>query len=242
MIIDNARGDKLIPVEDFEGNTFVAFLDISGFKELMKNEETALKALDRLYTSGYNALSNQNDTDNNRIEGFFMSDCGILFIRNLNFNLIAGFCSLLEVIKQINHAMLNSDFMLITSIAYGQFKYRNRIEFLGIDKNPIYGNAYISAYLDTERVNRRIQPGQCRIVRENLPENILSAIEQSLPNNPFNLIKTRENDRLHYYFYWMVNDSVQIERFEKNYKDTYNLKFAGMLQALKNEEPIINDD
>lgn len=125
--------------------------------------------------------------------------------------------------------------MLITSIAYGQFKYQNRIEFLGIDKNPVYGNAYVSAYLDTERGNLRIQPGQCRIVRENLPESIISAIEPGLPTNPFNLIKTRDAVRHHFYFYWMVNDSVQIDRFEKKYRDTYNLKFAGMLQALKNE-------
>lgn len=201
-----------------------------------------MKALDRLYSSGYNVLRSQNDTDNNRIEGFFMSDCGILFIRNLNFNLIAGFCSLLDAIKQINYAMLEDDFMLITSIAYGQFKYQNRIEFLGIDKNPVYGNAYVSAYLDTERSNHRIQPGQCRIVRENLPESIISAIEQGLPTNPFNLIKIRDIVRHHFYFYWMVNDPVQIDRFEKEYRDTYNLKFAGMLQALKNAEHIIIDD
>ena len=144
----------------------------------MKNEERALKALDRLYGSGYNVIHSQNDKEDNRIEGFFMSDCGVLFVRNLKYNSIPGFCSLLDAIKQINYDMLKYDFMLITSIAYGQFKYQNRIEFLGIDKNPLYGNAYVSAYLDTERGNPRIQPGQCRIISS--IEQVLFIIEKYL--------------------------------------------------------------
>ncbi len=202
----------------------------------MKSEERALKALDRLYGSGYNVLRNQNDSDNSRIDGFFISDCGVLFIRNLNTNTTLGFCQLLGAIKQINSTMIGDNFMLMTSIAYGQFKYKERIEFVGIDKNFVYGNAYVSAYLDTERGNPKIQPGQCRIVRENLPENIISAIEQNLPSNPFDLIKIRNSDRTHFYFYWNLNNSDQIDRFEKNYRDSYNLKYAGMLQAIKDNE------
>lgn len=117
----------------------------------MKTLERALNALDRLYSSGYNQLRNQNLQNDTTIEGFFMSDCGILFVRKMNHNLVSGFSSLLDTIKQINCEMIREDFMLMTSIAYGQFKYQNRIEFPGIEKNPIYGNAYISAYLDTER-------------------------------------------------------------------------------------------
>ena len=200
----------------------------------MKNEERALKALDCLYSSGYHVVCSQNDKEENRIEGFFMSDCGVLFIRNLSFNKISGFRLLLDAIRQINYDMLGDNFLLITSIAYGQFKYQKRIELPGIDKSPVFGNAYISAYLDTERDNPKIQPGQCRIVTENLPESIIGAIEQSQPTNPFDLIKTRGTDRNHFYFYWMVDESVQIDRFEKKYRDAYNLKFAGMLQALKN--------
>ncbi len=200
----------------------------------MKTEERALNALDRLYSSGYNQLRNQNLQNDTRIEGFFMSDCGILFVRKMNHNLVSGFSSLLDTIKQINCEMMREDFMLMTSIAYGQFKYQNRIEFPGIEKNPIYGNAYISAYLDTERDNPRIQPGQCRIVRENLPANIINAIEQGHPTDPYSLIKTRKRDSQHFYFYWMVHESFQIERFEQKYRDIYNLKYTGMLQALKN--------
>jgi hypothetical protein len=33
-----------MPIADFDGNTFVAFLDISGFKQLMKNEKKSLES------------------------------------------------------------------------------------------------------------------------------------------------------------------------------------------------------
>ena len=200
----------------------------------MKSEKRALNALDRLYSSGYNRLRNHNLKNDIKIEGFFISDCGILFIRNIDHNLIIGFSSLLDTIKQIYHDMMEKDFMLMTSIAYGQFKYQSRIEFTGIEKNRVYGNAYLSAYLDTERNKYKIQPGQCRIVRENLPQNLIDAIEQRVPKDPFSMIKTRRGDSQHFYFYWMVNESSQIDHFEENYQDTYNLKYTGMLQALKN--------
>ncbi len=202
----------------------------------MKSEKRALKALDGLYSSGYSRLRNHNLKNDIKIEGFFFSDCWILFVRNMDLNLIVGFSSLLDTIKQIYQDMMEKDFTLMTSIAYGQFKYQNRIEFTGIEKNPVYGNAYVSAYLDTERNKNKIQPGQCRIVIENLPQNLIDVIERGHPADPFSLIKTRRGDNQHFYFYWMVNESHQIDNFEQIYQDSYNLKYTGMLQALKNAQ------
>lgn len=226
-----------MPIDDFEGTTFVAFLDISGFKEMMKQEEKAFRALDILYSSGYNILQNQDNTSNYRVEGLFISDCGVLFVRsNLENNSIQteGFCLLLEAVKYINNRMMENDFMLTTSIAYGSFKYRNRIEFAGIDKTPIYGDAYASAFIDSEKTAPRIKPGQCRIVRENLPEYITSSINLSKPPAPFDVIRTRNRRIQHFYYYWMVNHPDDINEFEKNYSDAYNLKYSGFLRALKN--------
>lgn len=70
-----------MPIQDYSGQTFVAFTDISGFKELMKNDRNGLKALKRFYQSGYNVLA---ETAN--VEGFFISDAGVLFARNGNVN------------------------------------------------------------------------------------------------------------------------------------------------------------
>lgn len=135
--------------------------------------------------------------------------------------------------KKINKKMLEHDFMLTTSIAYGHFRYQERIEFEGIEKNLVYGNAYVSAFLDNENGKPKIQPGQCRIVKENLPQDVLRVIENNNNSEILCMISKRNNDDNHFYFYWMVEESSEIETFEKEYNDTYNLKYAEMLKALK---------
>jgi hypothetical protein len=212
-----------VPLSNFDGETFVAYLDISGFKELMKRKN-AWKALDVFYSSGYNSLQL-----NPSVEGFFVSDCGVLFVRS-NASLLDKFSTLLKVIREINLKMTTEGFMLKSSIAYGRFTYRNRIEFSGIEKNPIYGNAYMSAVIDNEDTKPKIEPTQCRIVKANFP---LTLDQLRVNNSITELICERKNDSKHYYFYWMVNEPSIINDFEKLFHDAYQLKYAGMLNAAK---------
>jgi hypothetical protein len=93
----------------------------------------------------------------------------------------------------------------------------------------------VSVFLDNENGKPKIQPGQCRIVEENLPSDITRSIEQSQNSDIFGMIRGREGDNKHYYYYWMVNDFYGIEKFERNYEDAYTLKYAGMLKALKGD-------
>ncbi len=44
-----------MPIDDYEGNTVVAFLDICGFKVLMRDERRALLALDQRERLGRHA-------------------------------------------------------------------------------------------------------------------------------------------------------------------------------------------
>ena len=205
-----------MPVQNFHGDTFVAFIDISGFKEMMKNKKQAVRALDRLNQAGFNVLQQNND-----INGFFISDCGILFVRSINREREEQLVSLLQVIENINRRLLTDNIMLTTSIAYGSVSYHQRIEFEGIEKNPIYGNAYVAAFIDNENGKPKIQPGQCRILEnENYQFNFPS----------IDRLKKKGD---HYYFYWMVNHENEINQFETDYKDTYKLKYQGLLSALK---------
>lgn len=210
---------------NFDGNTFVAYLDISGFKELMKGKK-AFYALDRLYQYGYDALIKNPRT----VYGLFVSDCGILFARESD-NRTHCLISLLEVIKEINQRMIEHEFMLTTSIAYGHFRYQNRIEFEGIEKNAIYGNAYVTAFLDNENGNPKIQPGQCRIVIEKLPRDIIEEINQS--HDLFRFMHKRGRDKKHYYYYWNVENPHNIREFEKKYQYADKLKHEIMINALK---------
>ena len=209
-----------MPVQNYSGETFVAFLDISGFKVLMKDDRKALEALSRLYQSGYNALRAENG-----VEGFFVSDSGILFVRTGTVQ--ERLKKILAAIKSINRDMLRKDYMLTTSIAYGNFDYHDKLEFDGIEKNSIYGYAYVQAFLDNETGQPKIQPGQCRLVTKNLPNNI------DFQHIDFELLKQKGNDINHRYFYWNIKNHEDIIDFERQYNDSYNLKYAGMLQALK---------
>lgn len=208
-----------MPIQDYSGQTFVAFTDISGFKELMKNDRNGLKALKRFYQSGYNVLA---ETAN--VEGFFISDAGVLFARNGNVN--EKLSSILDAIEKINRLMLEMNYMLTTSIAYGNFDYHGKIEFDGIEKNPIYGTAYVHAFLDNETGLPKLQPGQCRLCKKNLPDINLDEFDR--------LIEKGQNSK-HYSFYWNVENENEIRDFEKNYKDSYSLKYSGMLNALKRD-------
>lgn len=228
-----------MPISNFNGETFVAFVDISGFKQLMKDEKRAWRALDRFYSYGYEVIKRDRQQNNIYVDGIFVSDSGILFVRNCN-NIIECLKAVLMVVKELNRRMLDNDFMLTTSIAYGHFKYQERIEFEGIEKNPIYGNAYVSAFLDNETGKPGIQPGQCRIVKQNLPNELIQSIEDSNNNGILCMVKKRDNDKEHYYFYWIVETPEEIEQFKKEYTDAYNLKYAGILKALKKNRHVRN--
>lgn len=208
-----------MPIEDFNGNCFVAFTDISGFKSMMKNGTQAIEAINNFYNVGYNTLS-QSD----HINGFFISDCGILFSREVSPE--RQLENILDVIKKINRSLLEHNIMLTTSIAWGDFSYHNRIEFPGIQKQPIYGNAYVSAFLDNETTLPKLKPGQCRVIKRGLPRIDVEAFTAST------LLKDQKN---HYYYYWMVDHENQINSFESEYNNAYNLQFSGMLKALKSQ-------
>lgn len=221
----------------YEGETFVAFLDISGFKDLMRNEDRAWRALDKFYNAGYLVLGIHRH-DENVVDGLFVSDCGVLYLKQENLeirNRINGLKKLLGIVKDINVRMRDEGFMLTTSIAYGRFKYQERIEFPGIEKNPVYGNAYVSAFLNNKNGKPKIQPGQCRIIKKNLLEIIKNTIEEDNSNEIFKMIKERKGDNKYFYYYWMVDSPHEIEDFERRYTDSYKLKFEGMLKALKGE-------
>ncbi len=207
-----------MPIRPFSGNTFVAFIDISGFKLMMNNNEIALQALTQFYQAGYDALD-----ENGSVQGFFVSDCGILFSDHHDSTIQMH--ELLLAIKHINRRMLAHDIMLTTSICYGHFSYTSKLEFQGIDKNPIYGDAYLNAYLDNANGKPKIEPGQCRILLQGMEEDQIT----QLMNNQF----LQRRGHSHLYYYWNLNNTRHVQAFESRYKDSYNRKFLGMIEALK---------
>lgn len=204
-----------MPIPNFDGETFVAFSDISGFKEMMKNRENAVKAIDRFYSAGYSILQR-----NPGVHGMFISDCAVLFVHSQDSH-ESKLKKLLLVLEQLNRSLLVDEIMLTSSVVYGQFSYHQRLEFPGIEKNPIYGNAYVAAFLDNETGQPRIQPGQCRILKHGLPTLDVLNFEKM------------EVSEKHWNYYWMLNDLSESHAFNALYKDAYQQKYRGMYDALK---------
>jgi hypothetical protein len=231
-----------MPICDFDEVTFVSFVDISGFKELMKNRNEAESCLDWFYTESYKCINaiNNNERSESRLEGLLISDCGIFIVRTRNQtgnqNHEGHLKLILLLIRDINKKMLERNVMVTSSIAYGEFKFHNRYEGLHTIKAPIYGKAYVKAFFDNENGKPKIQPGQCRILKDNLPDRIKEILGCTNHRDEIlSLVKRRVNDVKRFYFYWMVNNPSEIDEFEKDYTNAYNLKYAGMLRALKRD-------
>ena len=196
-------------LNNFSGQTFVAFIDICGFKAMM-NENKAFKALDKFYQIGYDELQACRD-----INGIFISDCGILYVTR-DTSKEEKLEILLRIVKSINLKMLDANYMLTTNIAYGDFFYQERRGFNGISKNLMMGNAYVKAFLDSQ-AKPKIDVGECRILKED--------IEKDFFENPHLCPRGK-----YFYYYWNVEDPEKIDLFKKDYKDS---RYIGTLEVLK---------
>lgn len=222
-------------IPDYEGETYLAFLDISGFKKLMK-EKKAQQALDSLHSHAFNIIDEYGD-----IIGILASDSCVLFVNKkleLHEDTEYYLSLLLDKVKQMNRNLIKDGFMVTTSIAYGQFRYEKRIEFNRIEKNHFFGNAYVDAFLDNEHGNKKIKPGECRLLINTFPENI-----KTLLNNQENLEMPLSGNSLgllnkvgtYHYFYWMLKDSSDITNFKNKYTRAYESRYKLLKKLLKNE-------
>lgn len=218
-----------MPIQNFEGNTFVAYSDISGFKSLMLNREKAITTLRLFYQTGFDIIHNQTN-HTTKVEGFFISDCAVLFVRDGMNNNAVALEKLLNIIEEFNRRLLESDLMLPTSVCFGYFNYEGKFEISGTEKNQIFGDAYVEAFLDNEVGKPKLKPGDCRIIQKGLPNNLIRLEDNK--NSRYKLIKTKS----HLYFYWMVDSLYKVDEFNTRYNDSYNLQFRGMIEALKNRQ------
>ncbi|MCK5834047.1 hypothetical protein KAH81_10320 [bacterium] len=222
-------------MDGFDGETSVAFIDISGLKRFMEIDRRnksndyilSYKALDKFYKTAYKLLKKYKCLD-----GIFVSDCGIVFIRQMQNDNIS---SLLDFVKDMNSIMLKVDpnnsndlsVMLTTSIAYGNFKFEDRIELINMDKGLFIGEAYLSAYLDSTKLNPKLKPCECRIVKESIPDNQRGAFSNWISQHQNNYI-LREKGK-HYYYYWMLSNHDLIDKLEEDYKDA---RFRGIKEVV----------
>lgn len=189
-----------------KGDYFLAYIDICGFKNMMKDKKDtmkALKTLDRLYQKGYDLLERQ--TCKPKVTGWFFSDSGLLVAlsdingrRGINRELAENnrkkeFTNLLSIVGLLNEKLFEDRILLTTTIAFGEFQYIERTEGQVTGKMMVYGSGFVNAYSDQDNFPKLL-PGQCRIIKKNLPAYITSDIN---PKKMINVGKT------YFYYYWM---------------------------------------
>ena len=236
-------------ISDFEGLTFVAFIDICGFKQMMKDEERVKNVAYKFYQSGYRTLKeykDRRDNDKPQIQGIFVSDCGILYVTRAHSETNEAIETkrdslnqILKVIKKINKDMISNDVMLKTSIAYGKLNCSKKLEFKGISKSAFYGDAYLNAFLDNEKAQIRLRPGECRVIQKDLPDNLITNVSKQSYEN-FRLLKQRGDYILYYYFYWMLDNRSIIEEFTRKYKNLETDIYKKMTKLIKNYSISLN--
>ena len=239
--------------ERYENETLVAFVDISGFKLMMKNSKDAESCLKAFYSSGFQILKEYRQV-RPYINGIFVSDCGILFVDNDNNNYDKEVCvkNLLKIIEELNSRMIRHDIMLTSSISYGMFKHINLEEHKYIEKMPFYGDGYLKAYLNAEIEKPNMEPGQCRIAKKEIPEEFLSYFSPNLRcvergTLGLKTINEKYDDKF-LYFYWMIKgtnnnrgeDEIieDVKDFENKFTETYKYinkyRYPAMKDVLKN--------
>jgi hypothetical protein len=218
-------------------NKFVAFSDISGFKVLMrKDKETALKVLRRFFKIGYDTTNPDTGNYKESIQGLFVSDCCIIWPLGSGNNPLDNFNLLLQGIQNINQAVLNDpvmkkqNVMLKTSIAYGEFQYIEVEKHALIQKELIFGDAYIRAYDDN---SLKLDPGLCRIViDEKFPKSIKRKIDKNeIFDGSASLIEKLQNK---YYFFWNCQHKEDIAPFWNEYSKLEEERYKKMYTILSN--------
>ena len=215
-------------LDNYDGTTFVSFTDISGFRKATRNRGEAIRILNAFYQAGYDILKDQAEADP-RVDGLFVSDCCVLFVRSVDTSATDKLNAILRVVETLNRRLLDAQVMLVSSVAYGPFTYQQRLEFPGIEKNPLFGNAYLDAYLDVSDSKTKLLPGQCRVACRNLPDRL------DVTGGGTRLLTRRPEHR---YFYWMVPTPAEIPAFDEQYSRACSLnsklKYSAMLSALQN--------
>jgi hypothetical protein len=213
-----------MPIEPFDGNTWVAFLDMCGFRNMVSKPQRAKQALSKFYNTVYTVNKTYHENHSAdfgfvKINSLIMSDCAVIFVdaRSHNFENLEvaeneNLNALLWAVSSINRVLINPirapQIMTICAIDHGYFEYAKRTEDEHTEKNLFFGEAYLNAFLKTEeKKGLKKTPGYCKVIKKDF--TVRNAYDQ--------LLNLREDGEC-YNYYWMTGDPRQIESFETKYK------------------------
>ncbi len=199
-------------MNNFDGQTWVAFSDLSGLKAMyIKDVDQAAAALDKFYNTTYSLQENDE-----LINSIVVSDCAVFWIDRQD--CLDCLATLLRRLQEF-HQQLLPDYLLRTTIAYGHFKYEQRLEIPRIRKNMIVGRAYLDAYANNDRVDHGA------IVIVTLPENI-SFKELEVAYGRKDYMRRSSKGKGYYEYFWAVKTPRKIKDFLNKREEANAATFA----------------
>jgi hypothetical protein len=237
-----------IRIRTYTGFTWVAFLDLCGFKAKMK-KGLAQPALDKFYNTIFKVnvsfdYYNANPAAKQDIDDIYpgaslcrlvVSDCAIIYIDDMDVDQkdeAKGLQLILRSISRINRRLIDTShgpqLMTTCGVSYGYFKYVSRLEDEHIEKRFFYGDTYLRALEANEEVLGNGNHGYCLVTKANV-----DTIE--LERRPFQLKES--NDR-YYSFHWMVENPKRIQVFEQRYRALSKQAYRQKAKLLYNEAKI----
>jgi len=87
---------------------------------MMNDGNRGAAALDSFYQAGFSVISHQ-PVGEIKIEGVFVSDCGVLFVRGEENTNVRRFDALLAAVEALSRRCFERAVSLTTAIAWGEF-------------------------------------------------------------------------------------------------------------------------
>lgn len=150
----------------FEGDTYVAFSDLCGFKKMMKDRNIAYEALDFLFNTVYRL-----QRGNNNISALAVSDCVISWAA-IREHKHAQLREIIHFAENLHRELARGRYLMKTTISYGDFRYEDRIQLSNLQKSLIMGGAYIDALLK----NSKAKVGSIILLNEESDQELISRL------------------------------------------------------------------
>ena len=216
----------ITPRLSFNDWTYVAYSDLCGFKKMMENREGAYEALNCLFSSTCELLRTRLS-----VKGLAVSDCVIAWANDKEL------LSIVDFARALHKKMIRKRYLMRTTIAYGQFEFQDRIKLANLDKQMIWGGAYLAAYLG----NGNAKPGSIALLDE---QNVPDAA--TLPRDWRWERRTGKKGRLQEY-YWAANNPgnireiKEVQRLQKKHEQCEKLKELYSLLVSSSPDDTLNN-
>jgi len=228
-------GVTTMPIESFNGETFVAFLDICGFKEMMNTPRKAESALNSFFQVAYQEAERSEISQ--PVNCIAVSDSAIAFVGRDDLRTESGskslvdasrLISMLRFVRNVAKAMINGNVAINGSISYGHLEYQKKYEGARMVKAMLLGSAYLSALSDVEDGKPKLKPGQIRVKPKKKIEELINAC--SFDSSELSLLMSGAGG---YYFYWMLDSMRDKSSFEGEFSSCYSRRYDETISVLK---------